>query len=508
MWDISFNETAAQGVAAPHLSNYHGPIRPGFLPMIQNKNTKKNSPARAPKRAQRVKTRNDPRAIMRKRKPRTTNFSLAPMTSGSQTGTKNSIRSRMPRRLGATLEGSLWALRALHPCDDAQGGGLPVPDLSQTNSANCESRHLTTITGPAGAPLWDLQILVLPFSDAVCAYRKKASTTTEWSYWHLIDQSKGTIKPGRNAFSETVRPMNVVDLPTLTKDATAFRQTFKGLTIEPNMASFTNQGMVTAGQWGLDVDVEDFKGEFSVTDLPANAIKHAIVKGIPTTKTDVLGACPNAGDWPAKHGIYMPMRFTQPTHLYQESTGTELQDTSVNPPTTWVSGMPILLYDVNSADTQIAVPYAAQLIWDESASYGPTGSFYTTSGSINQNVGTCIFTGVDTSTTFDIKTRTGIEFVAVADTTMAAFMAQAPLKDQVALDVVQATQTRLPVVYYSKYNSLGMILPLIARAAATILPTVLPHLINWLSPAKATSAPITLPHPDRRRAKYAEEDVD
>jgi hypothetical protein len=476
------------------------------------KNTKKSSPAQAPKRAKRVKyAKNDPRTIMRKRKPRTSNFNLAPMTSGSQTGTKNSIRTRLPRRLGATLEGSLWALRALHPCDDTQGGGLPVPDLSQTNSANCESRHLTTIGAPPDTTenlTWDLQILVLPFSDAVCAYRKRRSDQPKWQYWHLIDQSKGTIKPGTNSFSEVLRPMNIGDLPTLVKDATAFRQSFKGLTIEPNMSSLTNQGMVTAGQWGMDVDVEDFKSEFSdVGGLPAGSIKHAIVKGIPVTKTDILGACPNAGDWPAKHGIYMPMRFTQPTHLYQEATGTELQDTSTTPPNTQVSGLPILLYDVNSADVQNPLSYPAQLIWDENASYGPTGTYFTTAGSINQNIGTCIFTGVNAVTTFDIKTRTGIEFVAVADATMAAFMSQAPLKDQVALDVVQATQTRLPVVYYSKYNSLGMLVPLIAKAATAILPTVLPHLINWLSPAKPTAAPITLPHPDRR-TRYVEEDVD
>lgn len=301
--------------------------------------------------------------------------------------------------------------------------------------------------------------------------------------------------------------MNIGTLPTLIKDATAFRQSFKGLTIEPNMSSLTNQGMVTAGQWGMDVDVEDFKCEFSDVGLPAGSIKHAIVKGIPSTKTDVLGACPNSGDWPAKHGIYMPMRFTQPTHLYQEATGTELQDTSTTPPNTQVSGLPILLYDVNSADVQNPLSYPAQLIWDENASYGPRGTFYTTAGSINQNIGTCIFTGIASVTTFDIKTRTGIEFVAVADATMAAFMSQAPLKDQVALDVVQATQTRLPVVYYSKYNSLGMLVPLIAKAATAILPTVLPHLINWLSPAKPTTAPVTLPHPERR-TRYVEEDVD
>jgi len=478
-----------------------------------NKTNKRPAPA---KRAQRTVGK-DPRQIMRKRKVRTTNFQLAPMTSGSQTGTKNSIRSRMPRRLGSTLEGSMWALRALHPCDDSTGGGLPIPDLSQTNSANCETRHLTILSAPADLPngeLWDLQVVILPFSDAVCAYRKRQTSSLDpaWSYWHMVDLTNGTIKPGHNTFSNITFPFGVNSLPTLNKDASAFRQSFKGLTIEMDASALFDQGMVTSGQWGTQADVEEFKSVFNQALFPNlvdfSPMKHVLLKGIPRNKTDVLGACPNAGDWPAKHGVYMPMRFTQNTHDYKEATGTEVQNTSVDPSTTLTSGMPILLYDVNSADNPGTVQYPANLIWDSLNSYGPQGSYYTTAGDINQNLGTCIFSGLHSSAKLSLKTRTGLEFVAVADTTMAAFMSQAPLKDDVALNLVQATQTRLPVVYYAKYNSLGMLLPLIGKAAATILPTLLPHLLDWMSPPKASPPSVNLPALPRKARRYIEEDLD
>jgi len=419
----------------------------------------------------------------------------------------NSAIARLDMSLGNTFEGALWARRALHPCDETTGGGVALPDLSQTESANLESRHFNPIVKEAiGDGPWDCQFVVLPTVDAVVAYRQKASSTTVWSYWHLVDLVNGVIKPGAQQVvaSDWGPPAGTI-VPTLLDSSTAFRQTFKGVTITQNSNALTNQGYVTAGQWGSVAEEISLILKFVFAASDRSETKCMVLKDVPDTPSDIVRNSPKAGAWESKYGVYMPMRFNQPVHDYNRSTGNvrAATDPDNNDQVIYKYGYPIVLEGRGDNITNDEFFMQNGLVWNgkptkNDAGEIVSGSFYTTAGSINQNLGVVMFSGLHPTTNLEIKTRTGIELVPESTNVMAAFMSDAPLRDSAALDMVQAAQTKLQPVYEAKYNSTGAIVMAIASAVAALAPIVMPFFRKKQAPVPA---PSTLP-------KYIEEDVD
>jgi hypothetical protein len=406
--------------------------------------------------------------------------------------------------LGRTLEGALWARRALHPCDETTGGGAPIPDLSQTESANIESRHFKNIGKELGGAndLWDCQFVVLPFVDAVVAYRQKVTSSTVWSYWHLVDLHSGVVKPGLEVIVNSDWSPQGTDngrsVPTLLEQSTSFRQTFKGVTITQNSNSITNQGYVTASQWGAAAALENFVLRFKANNPEPPNMQCHVIRDIPDTPSDIVRNSPKAAAWPSKLGVYMPMRFDQNTHTYNQAAGNgyerPIDETNRLELNTY--GYPIILEGLADAlgeddfFTQNGVIYEGTPTRDTDGNI-QNGKFYTTAGSINQNIGVAIFTGIDPTANLEVKVRTGIEFIPVSGSMMSAFMSDAPLKDQVALDMVQATQTKLQPVYEASFNSAGTIVVAVLGAIAAVAPYIIP-----------------LFQKKKPRSKYTEEDVD
>jgi len=406
--------------------------------------------------------------------------------------------------LGNTFEGALWARRALHPCDETTGGGVPIPDLSQTESANLESRHYNTITAELGGGKdWDCQFVVLPMVDSVCAYRQKTSDSAIWSYWHLVDLSKGVLKPGTITVKDkdwSIKNDGPEAQPTLLRSSTGFRQSFKGITIIHNSNALTNQGYVTAGQWGALAEEVSINMKFTTEQVDRTPTTCLVLKDIPDNPSEIVRNSPKSGSWEAKHGVYMPMRFNQPKHDYNKSTGNtaEYASTENDQLALFRYGYPVVIE--GSADNISSDEFLFQngLVWKGKPTLDPQsrvtdGVFYTSAGSINQNVGVIMFTGMSSTSHLEVKTRTGVELVPEPNNVMSAFIADAPLRDGAALDMVQAAQTKLQPVYEARYNSAGTIIVAIASAVAALAPIVMPFL------RKKQPAPTP---------KYVEEPVD
>lgn len=384
---------------------------------------------------------------------------------------RNQDPNSISASLGTTALGSAWALRALHPCDERTSGGAAIPNLSETESANMEVRHSQILSKPgsiAESGNWDVQIAVLPFADAGIAYRVKSSSVAAWQFWTLLTPTQGNITPGNSLLANGTNPFNPGAAPALSLESTGFRQTFRGLTVVMNSSSMTNQGLVTVGQWGVKPDVISLAPVTAgATDTP-EPIEHTFISGIPSSPDDIVVACPQAGQWEARKGVYMPMRFQDPQHEYTPATANEVMVGADMKKL----GMPILL---GRPGTDDLLSYLSALVYVDPNS--SSFRIYTSAGRVNQNFGTVIFSGIDATTSLAIKLRSGLELTAKGTSGFANFTASADILDQQAIDAVQVISTRLKVAYTHDYNSAGLLLGALATAAKTAIPM----LANWVA---------------------------
>lgn len=405
------------------------------------------------------------------------------MNEGTPSQVINNSLARTP--LGTTADGAYWAIRALHPCDDTRGGGAAIPDLSQTESSNLEYRLDSVIAVPSGVDEnWDCQLLMPPTGEMPCAYRTKASSSSTWSYWTGLNPTGTNIQPGTitlgngdaTAIPSTWTPPLQVTDPTLFTQTTAYRATYRGTTVTFNSSSLANQGYVTAGQWATIPELEEttllYPSAVPPTgwDTDAAHVWQAIaLRDVPGDPAGIITRCPEAGQWEARKGIYMPMRFPNPAHQYTTPEGA-LKLTSGSTTTNW--GFPVTVYGSGSSGS----PYVFRTI---------AGSDYTvwTMGgkSVNLNLGVAIFSGMDKTASLVVKVRSGLEIVPTTASLAADFIGAAPPKDQVALDMVQSVQAQVPLVYESRFNSLGMIVPPLMAAAKAVIPHVAPWLFGRIA---------------------------
>lgn len=423
-------------------------------------------------------------------------------------------------RLGNTASGSEFVLRAAHPCDETHSGGVPIPDASESSSANLEVRHLDIISAPPGdvtSSNWDIQILSLALPDVAVVYRKKLSTNPAWGFWHSLPITGQTIAPGTSKFLGTITDINAgweeITKPSLVSTASSFRQSFRGLTIVPNMSSISNQGFVISGQvnnlptvQSLGFNYRTDVAEHETVENPLDCITYA---SIPNNNDQLMSVCPDASTWEAKKGVYMPLHFVQPTHLYNEAVGaTYTRATTAGREEVSHTGYPVILgTSQNTTDENINV--FGGLIFPDTTNVG--SPFLTSAGLVNSTLGVVIMSGLAANATLEVKTRSGLEFVPKPGTAAAPFITEAPLKDQMALDMAQALQKKLPSSFPHRYNSLGALLPMLMSVGKQLLPHVLPQLMNFVSSRLQQNfqdVPAS-PVPSRRRAvRYVDEDVD
>lgn len=429
---------------------------------------------------------------------RFTGFTSTGFPSGCYDGTPASqaIRATLPKSLGTTEIGHNWALRALHPCDDARAGGVAIPDNEQAEVAHVEAR-IDEMIGPLylgdGDELYDLQIIVLPTLDIPVAYRTK-TPTSNWTFWQPVaavgsGMNYGSLTPAPDAS----KPIRINATPDLCENATGFRQTFKGVTVVMNASALNNQGVVTSGQWVDALEKDSVYYQDAGPGESNNRIEAIVIGDCPATISQLIQKVPNAGQWEARKGCYMPMRFVQDTHLYSHDESSELvvaDDVKFLQPT----GVPILIR--NGTTNTIGTTQA-------SIHVGQTADIATCTGTINQQVGTIFFTGVHKSASFVLKMREGASIEPERSSPLVTAVGRPAPEDTVALRNVTNISRTLPLSYEAKYNALGLILPLIAKAAAMVLPSVMPWAVSKLNALGRAPRPRAV-----NTAQYIQEDVE
>lgn len=405
-----------------------------------------------------------------------------------------------------TSDGAAFVHRACHPNDETRGGGVFIPDDVTADRAVIEERPYGILAAPASIPTdgnWDLQVCVLSTSDIPYVYRTKPSTSTDWFAWQVGD-SAAFVKPGAiqcaSAVADgatTVLPTEqalpitengAAVVPTLLRDTAQFRQAFAGITCIMNSSSLHDEGYVTAGQWGNKAKTvkavpnvasfitDNFPMGFDDPRYEPSQVECLLYVGVPDSVRDIVAACPEFGQWEAKKGIYMPMRFDDPVHIFNGGAVNALATATGggNVQTHVKVGYPLMLTGVGRLEER----FARDAVFLDTTN---PGRCVTSAGDVNQTFGCMIWSGLHKTTQIIVKMRVGLDLVPVPDSQFAASVQKGPLKDQLALDMATSIQSKLPVVYEHKYNSLGFLAGLVGKAAKMLLPTFAPWLGDQVS---------------------------
>lgn len=360
-------------------------------------------------------------------------------------------------KLGLSSAGHAWALKALHPCDESKTEIVPIPDNATADVACFETRHSRILSVPPGVnENWDCQLAVVPTFDVPIVFRTKASSTDVWGKWLPILSVSPSFAPGLVEIATGGTPFSQIQDAALNKNAEEFRQLFRGMTVVHNASSLANQGMVTAGQWGVKWDTVLEPPAVSGAGTTPDPIQFLVFTDIPSDDDGIIVKCPEASQWEAKQGVYMPMRFNEPTHLFTKTGGSEI--TPVGSNTAVKIGMPIILS--GASDSWSILNDSIQVGSEPGTLITPT-----TAGPVNLLFGTCIFSGLDKTAQLVIKLRSGIEFVPISSNESVWATKTRSAEDTVAIKNVQIIGNKIPAQFPHKYNSLGWLLPLIKQAA-------------------------------------------
>lgn len=416
------------------------------------------------------------------------------------------LHAQIESRLGVTTVGREWAMRALHPCDDATGGGVCIPDLSADMSVAMENRHVTTLSAPAGTTnTWSAMIFMPPLADIPVVVKIRDDSAQNNEFWQLNWQEpqfgdSDLVTPGTVNIGGDPTAFRLWTQPTLSKWSEQFRLTFRGVTTHLISSALTNTGKVTMGQWGdtpvsvMD-NVDSGGGQSSPTAV-------TLIESIPVNGDQLVQKVPAAGRWEARKGAYMVMRFNNPTHLYTGLNGN--QAVVAGDSGRRDAGRPVIIRAVRPDGGQVSD--RPSIIWrNPPTAPDSEGTAYTTAGVVNQQAGMILYEGLDKGATIDIKVRSGLELVAGSTSPWAPFMSSNIADDPRARIRVHQVQRQIPLAYEAKYNSLGALLGTIWGALQPIVSGILPGLGSSLG---GMAARAIAPRGGRRRRELDDEEVD
>jgi hypothetical protein len=164
-------------------------------------------------------------------------------------------RSLTGIKLGNTQDGTEWARRVLHPADETMGGGIGIPDQASSESVVAEMRTDSIVTAPTGTGNWDLSIFITNSVDCPLVFKKKL-TTQSWdeTFWAQLNPGQTSIDTGRFQLGYSSVEPNPITPPTLLSIADQSRVCFRSVTAILDCNAISNQGIVTAAQWGNEPD--------------------------------------------------------------------------------------------------------------------------------------------------------------------------------------------------------------------------------------------------------------
>lgn len=390
-----------------------------------------------------------------------------------------------------------WVLKAVDPAAPGESAG--IPDESARSVMRPEYVVQSTISPPSGAASWDCYIWSLP-GDVNTLFWAAAD-----SAGGPVDFSSTTLPPtgtfgsialqgnvdGTGTYSAVVLDpvSNSVQsfgfgIRTPTSSPLTFRHQYKSITIDLVAAAVNDKGDVYAAQYPFDTRQRGLRADgLQTTPAGSAVVSVASVIALPFSESDLTLSCRNPYVGRAKDGVYMPLRLTGPDQPFADVEspicGNYLIAGTDSAPERW---LPMLMQSrtgqfgalVNIAqDDGYGGVLPGDVPWPNQVNR-LGGRALLDTGYDNTSVGVCIFrnlaggSGGSFSATLMVKVIVGLE-VCPRPTTADRVYARAPARyEPRAIEAYYALANEMASAYPSKFNSLGMLMPVLSSLATRL----------------------------------------
>lgn len=393
---------------------------------------------------------------------------------------------------GLPPHASTWVIKALHPAWATVSGG--IPDLESVKAMRSQYEVVETISTPTPGTDWDCAIWKPP-GDGTAFIAARGPLNSNFllntGFTDLIvGATQAMVDVGTMPLNDYAGVGTGTSLTNrlVTARPQGFRKQYSSLTVHLVASAFNNQGTVYSSQlnrkpWGRLI-VTPTSG---VTTMLS-----AAVIDMPPDESILALSDPGMVTAEAKHGTYVPLRLNGPTQPFVNPLMT-----ASAPALTAVGSLLCPEWGFATLQTLPVLTRTAAdtgyiQIWEGSGrgALALTNPNCTTdTGLDNVANAMVIFRGLSATASLTIKSIDGIEYLPHLDSPSKQYAAPAAAPCLKALELYYMLSKELAYAYPASYNSIGLLLSTIAKAASYLWPKVLPlipTLASALVPAIAS----------------------
>lgn len=405
------------------------------------------------------------------------------------------------KSLGVSPQGERFLMKSLYPPGDLTQ--VSIPDSSWHPTFRFDSRPSFTVSAPSGVAstaLYDVLILCPP-GDVTAAYVVTATAGTNFRSSVTPAQSSATqvrIPPTASSIQknyggylrDAVGATFGADLRSFGSPLAvdSFRTTYRGVTVHNTSSDLYNGGSVIAAQCAsIPVVDEGFVTWSRGATLTAATQS---VLNVPLDETSLTQMCPGCEMTEARHGAFVPQRLLGPAQSFREEA------LAINRTST-VTGAGAV-YSIHPGNTTVTsdayIPTSLTIRNGSSAEMDPwwynaiRNSLSTIEDTAFDNVATAIilFRGLPQQATLSVQCHVGLECVLDATSPFRSLTSASAAYDIRAMEAYYEVAARMPFSYPASYNSLGLLVPFLAKAISAVK--------DYIAPAVAAAAPIIREH--------------
>lgn len=374
---------------------------------------------------------------------------------------QNLINQKYPK-LGNTVSGAAWALKALHPAAKIQEELRGIPDADAYPCVVMEYEQVSTI-GPPDATTWSADVYAIPHPVHPMSFKTDAGPARS-----IGGAVNATLLSGSTSYSDYTLKF--------TELCHSYRMLYHSLTIDLDASGLNNNGTVVAAQFPMAVQ----KQNCSTTTVDTLRTEAHLIDASwrQNQPGKLISQLPGSFSGLATDGVYLPLKLdpTAPwVNTHEMQLVIESQNQSSN------------TYDRASGRTISNVIFAsgdAFPFFSSAASDPPIsplipayGGPAVVSGDVviplqQKNMGAISFYNLSPSAKLTVTMRWGVEMRVPPVSTLAPAMQPSSMVDTLALEAYSDLAASLPWAYPSSYNARGQLLGMIAGAWNRMRPII------------------------------------
>lgn len=427
------------------------------------------------------------------------------------------LLSREIKQLGVSPEGERWLTRALYPPGDDKKVAVPDdgwsptmlqdvmpstvvsahPSLDEYGDWDClvitppgDVTAAIVVTAPAGT---DFDSRSAPFSFGV---RVLKSQTGGAGIYRNLQAGAVHVSPG-NVSGDTFKFVTASN-PV---GNSAFRHTYRSVTMHHTGSDLYNGGTVIAGQFPTRYQPGTgytYTGKISTGGVEGQTAGVPHYANIPLGEADMTNMMPGTSIEEAREGTYVPQRLLGPSQPFAELpyiagrtnssigtiAGTFSTHTAFDPTQALnsVSDNPLTIpsYPIFGASAG-HLPW-----WQQWVTYFTNGTEHVTANITIENApvmdtafdevatGVILFRGLDQKATLSLQVYQGLQHVLENTSIFGSFVDDPCPPDARAIAAYYQIASRMPMHYPASFNSFGAVIPFIRAALRSLAPIVVP----------------------------------